>query len=354
MSEFRFHSPHWLLLLPLAVWACWHAARPAWRASVLYSNTAALKALPVTLAQKIKRLLPWLNALGLCLLILGLSRPQLGVSESRINTEGIAIELALDISGSMEAMDFVIDEKSVSRINAVKHVVHAFVNGSKADGLSGRKNDLLGLVAFTGVADSRCPLTLDHGALSEIVKTLECPKPITNSRGELLNQEELQTAIGDGLTAGVNRLKESKAKSKIVILLTDGNNNAGIIDPREAAKVAETFGIKVYTICIGTNDIVQFPVQDAFGGTQMVPRRFPIDEKLLEDIADTTKGKYFHAYGLKPLTNVYAEIDRLEKSKVEETRYTEYSEQMAWLALPGLALMVGVFVLGATRFRSLP
>ena len=354
MNGFQLHSPHWLLLLPIALWICWRAWNPATRPSVLFSNTAVLKNLPVTFAQRIKRLLPWLGALGLSLLICAAARPQLGKSESRINTEGIAIELVLDVSGSMEAMDFSIDEKAASRVGAVRHVVNAFINGSKSDGLAGRPNDLIGLVAFGGFADSRCPLTLNHGELTEIVKALEIPKPIYDSRGNILNMEETQTAIGDGISAGVNRLKAIDAKSKILILLTDGDNNAGIVDPRESAKIAAAFGIKVYTICIGTNDIVPFPVKDAFGNTQMVQQRFPIDEPLLKDIAETAHGKYYHAYGTEALVSVYKEIDTLEKSKVEESRYTEFTEYMAWLALPGLGLLCGVYALSAGRFRTLP
>jgi Ca-activated chloride channel family protein len=354
MNGFRFHSPYWLIFLPLVAAAVWHAWSPGTRAAVLYSNAGMLKNLPVTLMQRAKRLLPWVYGFGLSLLVFALARPQMGKSESRINTEGIAIELVLDCSGSMEAMDFRINDEAASRINAVKYVVDAFINGSKELKLSGRPSDLIGLVAFGGYADSRCPLTLDHGALNEIVRQLAIPKPIRDQYGNVLNAEELQTAIGDGIAAGVDRLKAVNAKSKILILLTDGDSNAGVVDPREAAKVAETFGIKVYTICIGTNDVVPFPVKDQFGNTRMLPQRFPIDEELLKDIADTAHGKYYHAYGTEALSSVYAEIDKLEKSKVEETRYTEFTEYFALLALPGLTLLFGAFALNATRFRSLP
>ena len=162
------------------------------------------------------------------LLVVALARPQMGISESRSSTEGIAIELVIDVSGSMDARDFTIDDKSASRIEAVKYVVEKFINGSKEFKLSGRKNDLIGLVAFGGYADSRCPLTLDHGALTEVVKSVEIPKPIYNSDfTRVLNAEEMETAIGDGLLAGADRLKEVNAKSKIVILMTDGDNNIG-------------------------------------------------------------------------------------------------------------------------------
>jgi len=354
MNGFRFFSPHWLFLLPVVLWAVWRAWQPRARAAALYSNVSDLKKLPITLAQKLKRMTPVAIGLGMALLVIAVARPQMGRSESRTSTEGIAIELVLDCSGSMEARDFTIGEKTASRIGAVRHVVDAFINGSKETKLTGRKSDLVGLVAFGGYADSRCPLTLDHGALTEIVRTLEIPKPVIDrQRGVVANAEELATAIGDGLLAGADRLKEVKAKSKILILLTDGDNNLGT-DPHEAAKAVEALGIKVYTICIGTNDIVPFPSQDIFGNEHLEKRQFPIDEPLLKDIAEIAHGKYYHAYGTEALTSVYEEIDKLEKTKVEETRYTEYNEYFSLLAIPGLSLLFGAFVLNATRFRTMP
>lgn len=354
MNGFRFFSPHWLFLLPVVLWAVWRAWHPRGRAAALYSNVTDLKKLPATVAQKMKRFLPWAGALGMVLLVVALARPQVGRSESRTSTEGIAIELVIDVSGSMEARDFTIGEKTASRIGAVKHVVEAFINGSTESKLGGRKNDLIGLVAFGGFADSRCPLTLDHGALTEVVKSVEVPKPIFDrQRQRVLNGEELETAIGDGILAGSDRLKEINAKSKVLILLTDGDNNLGS-DPHEAAKAAEALGIKVYTICIGTNDIVPFPQEDFSGNITLTRRQFPIDEQLLKDIAEIAHGKYFHAYGTEALTNVYEEIDKLEKTKVEETRYTEYNELFSALAIAGLSLLFGTFVLNATRFRTMP
>src|SRR6185295_648194 len=192
------------------------------------------------------------------------------------------------------------------------------------------------------------------GALSEVIKSLEVPTPILDrSRTRMLNEEELATAIGDGLLAGADRLKQVNAKSKIVILLTDGANNLGN-DPREAAKAAEALGLKVYTICIGTNDVVPFPTKDMFGNDVLEHQRFPIDEKLLKDIAETAHGNYYHAYGTEALTSVYAEIDKLEKTKVEATNYTEYTEYFGILAIMGVSLLLAVFVLSSTRFRAMP
>ena len=182
-------------------------------------------------------------------MIAGLARPQAGKAESRISGQGIAIEIVLDISGSMEAIDFQLEGQDVSRLEAVKHVIQEFVLGSRASGLSGRPDDLVGLVAFGGFADSKCPLTLDHGALVDIVQGLEIPKPIRDSQGRVINaqalQEELATAIGDGVAVAVDRLRGAKAKSKVLILLTDGDCNAGVVDPREAARIAAESGIQL-------------------------------------------------------------------------------------------------------------
>ena len=264
----------------------------------------------------------------------------------------------LDISGSMEAIDFQLEGRDVSRLEAVKHVIQEFVLGSRASGLSGRPDDLVGLVAFGGFADSKCPLTLDHGALVDIVQGLEIPKPIRDSQGRVINaqalQEELATAIGDGVAVGVDRLRGAKAKSKVLILLTDGDNNAGVVDPREAARIAAESGIRLYTIGIGRSGTVPIPQEDEFGNRVLVPAQFRIDEDLLREMAQTGRGRYFHASDSEGLAQVYAEIDKLEKSEFEETKYSEYTELFPWFAGPGLAVILLIGVLTETRFRSLP
>lgn len=214
------------------------------------------------------------------------------------------------------------------------------------------------MVAFGGFADSKCPLTLDHGALVEIVKSLEIPRPIRDRQGKVLNaetlQEELATAIGDGVALGIDRLREAKSKSKVLILLTDGDSNAGAIDPREAAKIAKELGIKIYTIGIGRNGIVPFPQEDELGRRILMQAQFRIDEELLREMAETTNASYFHASDSKGLAKVYAEIDRMEKTEIEETKYAQYTELYRWFAGSGLALILGVHLLLETRFRSLP
>ncbi|MGC8641669.1 MAG: vWA domain-containing protein [Isosphaeraceae bacterium] len=358
MNIFRLDSPFWLLVAPFALAALWWRDRPQKRPAALFSSVSELKGLPVTLAQQIRHSLKYLYALGLLLVIAGLARPQAGKAETRIRGQGIAIELVLDVSGSMEALDFELEGKNVSRLDAVKHVVQEFVLGSRRSGLAGRPDDLLGLVAFGGFADSKCPLTLDHGALIDIVDELEIPRVVRDSQGRVINaqslQEELATAIGDGVAVGVDRLRGTKAKSKVMILLTDGDCNAGVVDPREAAKIAAESGIRLYTIGIGQNGPVPLPQEDAFGNRVLVPARLPIDEDLLREMAKTGNGRYFHASDSEGLTQVYAEIDKLEKSRLEETKYSEYTELFRWFAAPGLALILLVGVLTETRFRSLP
>ncbi len=358
MDSFRFYSWLWLLLIPVIVAiVAWRSRRPRQPAAV-FSSIADLKGLPTTTLQRVHRLLPYLYGLGLCLLVAALARPQSGKSESRITGQGIAIELVLDVSGSMEAIDFKIANHDVNRIEAVKHVITEFVLGSRSSGLSGRKDDLVGLVAFGGFADSKCPLTLDHGALVQIVKELAVPKPVRDRRGNVINEamlkEELSTAIGDGVALGVDRLRNSKAKSKVLVLLTDGDNNAGAVDPREAASIAKELGIKIYTIGIGRNGVVPIPQEDQFGQRILVPAQFRIDEELLREMAHTSDGEYFHASDVAGLSDVYAKIDKLEKSSFEETKYSEYTELYRWFAGPGLLLVLLIGILKETRFRSLP
>jgi Ca-activated chloride channel family protein len=358
VDAIRLYSPFWLILAPLALGVLWWRLQPRARPAAVFSSVADLKGLPVTLAQRLRRGLPYLYGLGLCLVIAGLARPQSGRSESRITGEGIAIEIVLDISGSMEAVDFQLEGKDVSRLDAVKHVIEEFLLGSSKRGLPGRPDDLIGLVAFGGFADSKCPLTLDHGALVNIIQGLDIPKPVRDHKGRVINaeslREELATAIGDGVAVAVDRLRGAKARSKVLVLLTDGDSNAGVVDPRDAAGIAAESGIKLYTIGIGRNGVVPIPQEDEFGNRVLVPAQFRIDEELLREMAQTGGGRYFHASNFEALADVYAEIDKLEKSQFEETKYSEYTELFHWLAGPGLAVILVVGVLMETRFRSLP
>ena len=234
-----------LLLIPLLVIVVIAVHRQR-QAAVLYSSVQVLKTLPKTFALLIKRFLPWLRFLGMALVIIALARPQHGQEEFRVRTEGIAIQMAIDRSGSMMAMDFELDGERVNRLEVVKQVFKDFVIGK--GNLPGRPDDLIGLIAFGGYADGICPLTLDHGALLQILDTVKIAEEIRDRRGRLLNegllQEERATAIGDAVALGVERLRNVEAKSKVLILLSDGENTAGAIEPEEAAKAAKAFDIE--------------------------------------------------------------------------------------------------------------
>ena len=352
MDGFRFSSPLWFILLPFALTAVWWACRPQRRAAAVFSSLAELKTLPRTLAQRVRRRLPLVYGAGLALLIGALARPQTAKSETRLHTEGIAIELAFDISGSMQALDFQIDGQQDSRINAVKHVIRQFIGGTKK--VSGHPDDLIGVVAFGGFPDSRCPLTLDHGALLDVMQELDTPHLIYDRNHNPINADEDMTAIGDGLTLSLDRLRSVEAKSKVVILLSDGGNNAGVVQPDEAAKAAKQMGIKVYTIGIGRTGIAPIPVEDEFGQRRLIQARVELDEECLKAIAETTGAKYFNAADTETLAKVYDEIGRLAKSKIDVWHYREFTELYPWLVIPGLVLIVAIGFLEATRFRSLP
>jgi Ca-activated chloride channel family protein len=356
MMGFRFQDPLWLLLLaPLLAIGWWNGRRRP--AAVVYSNVDVLKTLPRTAAQRVRRLLPWVALFGLALLTVALARPQSGSEEFLVRAEGIAIEMCIDRSGSMQAMDFEIKGEPVTRLQIVKKMFREFVEGGS--GLAGRPDDLIGLVDFGGFAEAKCPLTLDHAALEQLLDTVQVARPMIDANGNMVNrnllQEDQSTAIGDALALAVDRLKESKAKSKIIILLSDGASNAGVMPPEEAAGIAKTFGIKVYTIGIGTTSGTA-PMQavDAFGNTVMMQIQADLDEDTLRMIAETTGGQYFNAQSSQSFKEIYATIDKLEKSASEGRRYTQYRELYEYSLWPGLALLLGQVLLVSTRFRTLP
>ena len=356
MMGFRFQDPLWLLLLlPLLAIGWWHGRRRP--AAAAYSNIDILKTLPRTTAQRVRRLLPWTAVAGLALVTVALARPQRGKEEFRVRAEGIAIEMCIDRSGSMQAADFKINGEPVSRLAMVKKMFRQFVKGG--DGLSGRGDDLIGFVDFGGYAEAKCPLTFDHGALEQLLDTVKIAEPILDSSGNIVNralfEEDRSTAIGDALALAVDRLKSVKAKSKVIILLSDGASNSGVLPPEEAANIAKTFGIKVYTIGIGTTSgMTVMPVTDPFGRTMNVPVPADLDEHTLKMIAEKTGGRYFNAQDSESLKEIYAAIDKLEKTVSEGRLYTEYRELYEFALFTALVLILGQIVLVSTRFRALP
>ncbi len=356
MSGFRLQDPLWLLMLIPVIAFGWLGIRRQRRAAVLYSSVAILKELPNTLALRVKRLIPWLKIFGLALVVIALARPQHGREEFRVRAEGISIIMCIDRSGSMLAQDFLLDEQRINRLDAVKEVFHEFVTG---DGhFNGRPDDLIGLIVFGGFADAVCPQTLDHGALLEVLKSVNVAEPIRDRSGRVINaellQEEQATAIGDAVALSVDRLKDVESKSKVIILLSDGENNAGAVDPKEAAEAAKNFGVKIYSVGVGSTGMAPFPSIDLFGRPVLRPQPVRLDETTLKMLAETTGGRYFNAQDTETLEQVYAEIDKLEKTKTESRLYTEYRELFQFWMIPGLCCVLMEVLLTTVRFRSLP
>jgi Ca-activated chloride channel homolog len=356
MSSFRFHDWPWLLaVIPVLVigYLSWRREQ---RSAVLYSSVALMRNLPVTLAFRIKRLLPVVRIVGVILIVVALARPQLGLEEFRIHAEGIAIEMCIDRSGSMRALDFPIEGKRVDRLEAVKYVFRRFVDGD--DSVGGRSDDLIGLVVFGGFADAKCPPTLDHGALLEVLDTVQIPEPIRDKQGRVINEallrEEQATAIGDAVAVAIDRLKDLESKSRVIVLLSDGENTAGVVSPEDAADAAAAFGIKIYSIGIGSTGMAPYPAADLFGRQVLQARPVRLDEVTLKMLAQKTGGQYFNAKDTNSLASIYEEIDSLEKTETEGRLYTEYREVFQTLMLPGFACIVLELLLSATRFRSQP
>ncbi|MGH7492413.1 MAG: vWA domain-containing protein [bacterium] len=328
----NFANPQFLfllLLLPLLAWWYWrtYARRTA---TIRYSNLDLLKNLPRPSTYWSRHLQFGLRLLAITLVIVALARPQSGHTEEEVTTEGIDIVLALDISSSMLAEDF----KPKNRLEAAKLVAEQFING--------RKNDRIGMVVFAARSFTQCPLTLDYGILINFLRKVET------------GMIDDGTAIGLGLATAVDRLRNSKAKSKVIILLTDGVNNAGEIDPVTAARLAEAFGVRIYTVGAGTRGEAMFPVQDPIFGKRYVRMPVEIDEAMLKRIAGMTKGDYFRATDRQSLEKIFAKIDQLEKTKIEVKQFTRYRELFVyWLAI-ALGLVFVEVVLINTKFRKIP
>lgn len=331
LTNVRFSHP-WvfllLLLAPLVVlWMKWQRTK---RYPNLRMPTLVAVEHITTWRTQLRKLLPWLRGLALLCLVIALARPQLTLQEESIKAEGIDIVLAMDLSSSMLAQDF-----RPSRLEASKRVAIDFVNK--------RPYDRISIVAFAGEAFTQCPLTTDHDIVRTFIGALNC--------GAL----DDGTAIGQGLATAINRVKESKAVSKIIILLTDGVNNAGYLPPEMAADIAREFGIKVYTIGVGSEGEALTPVsKDRFGRYRYDVARVEIDENLLRQIAAKTEGQYFRATNQEELQKIYDLIDELEKTEIETTVIKRYQEQFRYFALAAAFLILLEIVLRYTVLRSIP
>ena len=271
-----------------------------------------------------------LRALVLVLIVIAASRPQTGRSESSIRTQGIDIMLVLDTSGSMQAQDF----QPKNRLHVAKEVVKEFI--------SKRKHDRIGLVVFSAQALSQCPLTLDYDVLCSLVDRVD------------FGMLEDGTAVGVALATACNRLKDSKAKSRVVVLLTDGQNNTGIISPATAANIAMSLGIKVYTVGVGTRGLAPFPVDDPMFGRRLVQMQVDLDEETLQQIAKATDGEYFRATDAEELTTIYDKIDELEKTTIETKTFANYTDKYPLFVFPALLLLVLELGLGESVLRETP
>ncbi|MFH0982444.1 MAG: VWA domain-containing protein [Planctomycetota bacterium] len=399
---FHEESKWFLLLLPVVIpliW--WRWARQGRHGSVRFSSLDWLTQRGATLRTRTRVLVPLLRTLAVAGLIVCLARPQKGNEQTRILSEGVAIQTLVDVSGSMESLDFNLEGQQVNRLAAIRKVFREFVLGNGGD-LPGRPDDLIGLITFAGYADTKSPLTLDHATVLDILKntdtvmSVEVQKRIRQLERELqrtqrtsgaaaqIREKQAQiemltgedgTAIGDAIGLAVKDLTElerrrgvtdeKRIKSKIIVLMTDGANNAGDLPPAQAAQIAAAFGFKIYAIGVGTGRRVLVPRVDPLGNVDLVPQFFPMDEKTLQTVADLTGGKYFRATDADALHKVYAEINQLEKTETEEKRYMQFRElatepiQLGALRLPPLLMVaLGLFalevVLANTLFRKIP
>lgn len=318
---------YFLLIIPLMI--AWYIFRGMKvQSSVKYSSVNIFKDIPSTLREKLRHIPFAVRMLAIGLLLVALARPQNFNSGENVTTEGIDIAMVLDISGSMLAEDL-----KPNRLEAAKNVIDNFIEG--------RISDRIGLVIFSRDAFTQCPLTIDYSVLRNLLSEIHS------------GMIEDGTAIGNAIANGINRLKDSDAKSKIIILLTDGVNNSGEVDPISAAEMAKTFGIRVYTIGVGTKGEAPYPVQTPFGiRYQMMP--VEIDEAVLQKISDITDGQYFRATNNQALKEIYDKIDKLEKTKIEITSYKNASERYhSWL-WGGLILLLFELGLSKTILRKLP
>ncbi len=363
-----FDRPMMLTLLVLVPLVWWRWRRQHRHAAIRFSSLENLRTQGQSWAVRMRFLIPLLRTIAMLVMVVCLARPQKGDEETRIVSEGVAIQLLVDRSGSMRALDFTIEGKPVNRLKAIKHVATQFVQGDEESELGGRPDDLIGMITFAAYADSRCPLTLDHAYLTDTLK-----KTKIVAREE--SQQEDGTAIGDAIALGVLRMEDmtkrrealsaNRIKSKVLVLLTDGEQTKGELTPIQGAEMAQSADIKVYTIGVGSRGVAKAPGIDFMGRDTLVNIRVNIDEPTLKEIAKTTGGEYFRATDTESLQKIYARIDELEKTETEEKRYLQHAEMATqWVRLgamryPPLLLIALVclaleVILTNTRFRKIP
>ena len=333
-EQFLFAHPWvlwFLLLVPLFAYL---RGRLGGEPGVVFSQTALLGIVARKVKSRAGSLLGALSLLVLALLILAMARPQLGNTLTRVQASGVDIMLVLDVSRSMLAEDFTIGNQRANRLETVKLVTEKFIQA--------RPNDRIGIVAFAGRPYLVSPLTLDHDWLIANLDRLQ------------VGLVEDGTAIGSAIAAAASRLKDKASKTKLIVLLTDGDNNAGRVTPLTAAEAAAALGIRIYTIGAGTDGLVPYPVQDMFGRTRYQAVQMKFDEEALRQIASVTKGEHFRATDTKTLEKIFQSIDQLEKTKVEVEKFSQYLELFPIFAGLGLVLMLVEKGLTLTIWRRLP
>jgi Ca-activated chloride channel family protein len=332
-----FAHPYLLLLLLLLPLAAWLKGRRGQPPAFIYSSVQLLRGVLNITRSRSGALLSSLRWLALALFVIALAQPRLTKSESKVTASGVDIVVALDLSGSMRSEDFEVRGRRVNRFNMARDVLKQFIDK--------RSNDRIGLVVFAAQSFIATPLSLDHDFLLQNLDRLQIGT---------INED--QTAIGSALSTALNRLREVKSKSKIVILMTDGQNNAGKIAPLTAAEAAQALNVKVYTVGVGMRGMAPMPVgRNPFTGEtvyQSVP--VDIDEDTLQKIADKTGGKYYRADNAERFQAIYSEIDKLEKTEAEVKKFAQHRELFAWVISPGLGLLLLEILLQHTLWRRLP
>ncbi|MEA3189209.1 MAG: Ca-activated chloride channel [Chthoniobacter sp.] len=325
----------WLLLLLLAVpLLAWLRGQRGGVPAVVFSSTASIRSLGRVAESRAGNFLTSLMFLALALLTIALARPQLGRSISHVEASGIDIMLVLDVSRSMLTEDYTIGGRRANRIDTIKQVTQKFIES--------RPNDRIGIIAFAGRPYLVSPLTLDHDWLLQNLERVR------------IGLVEDGTAIGSAIASACNRLRDKESKSKVIILLTDGDNNAGKVPPETAAEAAKALGIKLHAIGAGTNGVAPFPVTDQFGRTFYQDVQVAFNEEGLKKIAEIATGNFYYAGDTRSLQNVFEQIDKMEKSKVELTQYKQYRDLFPWLLGVGFGLLGVEMMLAQTAWRKLP
>jgi Ca-activated chloride channel family protein len=330
----RFLQPEWFWLLALLPIVLLWRGRRGPVAAIEYPDVSLARAVARRSRSKLGWLVWLLPMVAAALMIVGLARPQRAHSRTEVTANGIDIVLGLDVSGSMQALDFLIDHRRVNRIEVVKSVVSKFIDQ--------RPDDRIGLIAFAGAPYLVSPITLDHDWLQQ------------NLERVTVGGADDGTAIGSAIAASVNRLRLTSAKSKVVILLTDGVNNTGKMSPLAAAEAAKAMGVKIYTIGVGVRGDAPIPIRDAAGNMRLVMAHVDVDERTLQAVADETGGKFYRATDTDSLQRIYEQINRFERTAQTVQRFERTEELYPWALMPALAILGLSLLLQQTRLRRLP